>query len=210
MPSSSPNPSGSITPDPLTPELEAEIGARRAAVTDAPWGSTRDLDGQYTVQAGARVTLTEGFASSGDVARIIGEDDELRYRRADFIARSPRDIDALFAEIDRLRRAYIFDTAELKLEIDRLREDNKRLRQSRANGEKVTAARDAQLSTFRHLAAEHLYRSTEAAADPDDLKARSSFLNEATIAGRFHDQLERAGIDLTAELDRVSTEGGAQ
>lgn len=108
-------------PTPLTPAREAEIGARRAAITDAPWGNTRDVDGQYTVQAGARATLTEGFASSGDVARIIGDDDEARYRRADFIAQAPRDIDALFAEIDRLRRAYVFDTAELKIEVDRLR-----------------------------------------------------------------------------------------
>lgn len=206
MPSSSPNPSGSITPTPLTPEREAEIGGRAAAATPGPW--TVDLE---------QCDCSDGLCSHGTYVAAIYADGERRSEfdeipDADwqFIAHAREDVRALFAEIDRLRRAYIFDTAELKLEIDQLREYNAWLRRSLANGEKVVTARDAQLSTFRHLAAEHLYRSTEAAADPDDLKVRSLFLNEATIAGRFHEQLERAGIDLTAELDRASTEGGAR
>jgi hypothetical protein len=49
---------------PLTPEREQEIRARHAAITDAPWGSYRDLEGRETVQAGAYVTLTEASPST--------------------------------------------------------------------------------------------------------------------------------------------------
>lgn len=96
----------SITPDPsapLTPEREAEIRARRGHITDAPWGSRGDGEGGNTVQAGAFVTFTEGFASSGDVAHIVADTAEQNYRRATFIARAPHDIDDLLAELDRLR-----------------------------------------------------------------------------------------------------------
>jgi len=88
---------------PPAPDREQEIRARRAAITDAPWGVYRDLDGQYTVQAGAYVTLTEGFASSGDVATVLGDDDAHRYHRSEFVARAPRDIDDLLALVDRLK-----------------------------------------------------------------------------------------------------------
>lgn len=95
MPSSSQN-----TPTPQAPEREAEIRARRDAITDAPWGSYRDLDGRYTVQAGAYITPTEGFASSGDVAHIDGDTDAQRHHRAEFIAYAPRDIDDLLTALD--------------------------------------------------------------------------------------------------------------
>jgi len=84
-------------------DREQEIRARRAAITDTPWGSSRDLDTQYKVQAGACGALANGFASSGNVAHIVGDSDRVRYQRASFIAQAPRDIDTLLAEIDRLR-----------------------------------------------------------------------------------------------------------
>lgn len=87
-------------PAPLTPERLAEIRARRAAVPDTPWGSYRDLDGRYTVQAGAYVTPAEGFASSGVVAHIAGDTDAQRHHRAEFIAYAPRDIDDLLAALE--------------------------------------------------------------------------------------------------------------
>jgi len=55
------------------------------------------------VQAGAYITLTDGFASSGDVARVLGDDGAQRYARSKFIGRAPRDIDDLFALVDQLR-----------------------------------------------------------------------------------------------------------
>lgn len=84
-------------------EREVEIRERRAHIANSPWGSSRDLDGRYTVQAGTYLTLTDGFASTGTVAHIDGSSEEERYHRADFIARAPGDIDTLLAEIDRLR-----------------------------------------------------------------------------------------------------------
>lgn len=92
-----------ITTEPPTEQQLAEIRARREAITDAPWGSRGDLDGRQTVQAGAWVTMTEGFASTGDVANVLGDTDEQRYRRANFISQAPYDIDRLHAEVDRLR-----------------------------------------------------------------------------------------------------------
>lgn len=91
---------------PMTAEQLQEIQTRRDAINDTPWGTRRDENGHYTVQAGAKITPTEGFASSGTVAHIATtEDDEHGYRRADFIARAPRTIDALLAENNRLQRA---------------------------------------------------------------------------------------------------------
>ena len=91
---------------PMTAEQLQEIQTRRDAINDTPWGTRRDEKGHYTVQAGAKITPTEGFASSGTVAHIATtEDDEHGYRRADFIARAPRTIDALLAENNRLQRA---------------------------------------------------------------------------------------------------------
>ncbi|MFE9382315.1 hypothetical protein ACFYMO_03625 [Streptomyces sp. NPDC007025] len=107
---------------PLTPEREREIRDRREAVTDTPWGSYRDLGGEYTVEAGATITLDEGFSSTGMVARVYGDSDEQRYRRADFITQAPTDIDRLHTELDRVR-------AELQ--------------GARATVTELTAARDA-------------------------------------------------------------------
>jgi hypothetical protein len=70
-------------------DREQEIRDRRAAVPDAPWGVYRSLEGQYTVQAGTYVTLPEGFASTGDVAIVLGDDEESRYRRATSTTCSP-------------------------------------------------------------------------------------------------------------------------
>ncbi|MFG7942933.1 hypothetical protein [Streptomyces cacaoi] len=92
-----------ITTEPPTEQQLAEIRARREAITDTPWGSYRDLGGEYTVEAEAKVTLDEGFSSTGLVARVLGDTDEQRYRRADFISQAPYDIDRLHNEIDRLR-----------------------------------------------------------------------------------------------------------
>ena len=137
MSTSSPNtaPTGDPTPA-LSPEREQEIRDRRAAIVDTPWGSRRDLEGQYTVQADAFVTFEDGFASSGDVASIIGDTESERYRRAGFVARAPRDIDALLAEIERLRaardrfEAILNDTSRLAgrqaNEVERLRGEQKR------------------------------------------------------------------------------------
>lgn len=97
-----------ITTEPPTEKQMAEIRARREAITDAPWGSRGDLDGSQTVQAGAWVTPEEGFSSSGDVANVLGDTDEQRYRRANFISQAPYDIDRLLAEVDRLRKLNAF------------------------------------------------------------------------------------------------------
>jgi hypothetical protein len=92
-----------ITTAPPTASQLAEIRARREAINDTPWGSYRDLGGEHTVEAGAKLTLDEGFSSTDVVARVLGDTDEQRYRRANFIAQAPHDIDRLHNEIDRLR-----------------------------------------------------------------------------------------------------------
>lgn len=133
MPSSSPNPSGSITPDSLTPEREAEIGGRAAAATPGPW--TVDLE---------QCDCSDGLCSHGTYVAAIyvdgerrSEFDEIPDADWQFIAHAREDVPALFAEIDRLRRAYVFDTAELKLEIDRLRGEAKRARALKPNVERA-------------------------------------------------------------------------
>lgn len=88
---------------PMSRAQLAEIRARRDAMADVPWGTYRDLGGHYTVQAGAYVSATTGFESSGDVARVIAESEEQGFQRVTFIARAPGDIDALLAEVERLR-----------------------------------------------------------------------------------------------------------
>lgn len=135
MSPSSPNPAGSITPDPLTPQREAEI---------------RELYRTSQTTTPATVVVPE----------LLAEVDRLRETNRQWSVAAEAAAELLQQQID-----------EQAKEIDRLREDNKRLRQSLANGEKVVTARDAQLSTFRHLAAEHLYRSTEAAAELDRVSA---------------------------------------
>jgi len=123
----------------LTPEREQDIRTRRGHIVDAPWGSRGDGEGGNTVQAGAYITPTEGFASSGDVAHIVARTPEQSYRRASFIARAPHDIDDLLTEIDRLR-AQLADKQDrldhlhrnslpdLRREIDFQRDSKKRWR----------------------------------------------------------------------------------
>jgi hypothetical protein len=94
---------GGCVSAPLSEQQLAEIAARAEAATAGPWGSRRDLDGVYTVQARPRITPTEGNTSDGDVAWLAPAGDEQTYANAWFIARARTDVPALLADNARLR-----------------------------------------------------------------------------------------------------------
>jgi len=85
-------------------DLDA-IEARLTAATKGPWGSHRDLNGAYTVQARPRSTRY-GMETDGDIATLAaGRSDAESYANARFIAHAPADVDALADEVRRLRAA---------------------------------------------------------------------------------------------------------
>jgi hypothetical protein len=75
-----------------------EIRARHDAATPGPWGTSRDLGGNYTVKHGTYVTPEDGFGSDGDVAVLLG-DEEAAYANGSFIARAREDIPYLLDRI---------------------------------------------------------------------------------------------------------------
>jgi hypothetical protein len=80
-----------------------EIEARRAAATEGPWGTHRDLAAVYTVQARPRTTRN-GMENDGDIATLApNRTDAESYANAAFIAHAPEDIRALVEENRRLR-----------------------------------------------------------------------------------------------------------
>lgn len=93
-------------PEPMSAEKLAEIAAREAAATPGPWGSHRDLDGVYTVEANPRVSLAEGMAHDGVVATVHPVDgDQEAYANVRFIAHAREDVPALLARIAELETA---------------------------------------------------------------------------------------------------------
>lgn len=169
---------------PMSRAQLAEIRARRDAMVDVPWGTYRDLGGYYTVQAGAYVSATAGFDSSGDVARVIAEDEEQAYRRAAFIARAPGDIDDLLAEVERLR----------------------------AEVERLHRSVDDQLETVQEAAVALAERNDELErlrARVDDVVAqRDDLLVEDALAERRRD--ERAGSDARPSRAAVLRSGAQE
>ncbi len=92
-----------MTTQPDTDHQLAEIEARHTAATPGPWGTHRDLNGTYTIQARPRTTTT-GMNTDGDIAtRTADRTDTESYANARFIAHAPADVAALIAEIRRLR-----------------------------------------------------------------------------------------------------------
>jgi hypothetical protein len=90
---------------PLSPERLAEIRARVEAVTPGPWGSHRDLDGVYTVQARPRLIPSEGNVSDGDIALVYtSAGDGQAYANARFIAEAPTNVRALLDDVERQAR----------------------------------------------------------------------------------------------------------
>ena len=81
-----------------------EIRAREQDATPGPWGTSRDLDGSYTVQHGTYVTAEDGFGSDGDVASLVG-DEQTAYRNGTFIARAREDVPYLLDRVTQLEAA---------------------------------------------------------------------------------------------------------
>ncbi|WP_046248086.1 hypothetical protein [Streptomyces sp. MBT28] len=89
--------------DRLTPSREAEIAARAAAATRGPWGSHRDLDAVYTVQARPRTTR-HGMENDGIIAALPADRaDAESYANARFLAHAREDVPALLAELAAVR-----------------------------------------------------------------------------------------------------------
>lgn len=89
--------------NPITDAQLDEIDARHNAATPGPWGSHRDLDGVYTIQARPRVTCA-GMETDGDIATLAaGRTDAESYANARFIGHAREDVPALLAEVRRLR-----------------------------------------------------------------------------------------------------------
>lgn len=68
-----------------------EIRARVDAATPGPWGTSRDLNGMYTIKHGTRISREDGFGSDGDVAVLAG-DEQAAYSNGSFIARAREDV----------------------------------------------------------------------------------------------------------------------
>ena len=80
-----------------------EITARAKAATPGPWGTHRDLAAVYTVQARPRTTL-DGMENDGNIATLpLDRTDTENYANASFIAHAREDVEALLAEVHRLR-----------------------------------------------------------------------------------------------------------
>ncbi|MGQ4437996.1 hypothetical protein ACN6LI_003362 [Streptomyces violaceoruber] len=89
--------------DRLTPEREVEIAARNEAATPGPWGSHRDLNAAYTIQARPRTTRN-GMENDGIIATLpTDRTDAENYANARFIAHAREDVEALLAENAHLR-----------------------------------------------------------------------------------------------------------
>ncbi|MGQ3551758.1 hypothetical protein [Streptomyces rochei] len=87
----------------LSPEREAEIAARAEAATPGPWGTHRDLDAVYTIQARPRTTR-DGMENDGDIATLaVGRLDAEGYANARFAAHAREDVPALLAELAAVR-----------------------------------------------------------------------------------------------------------
>ncbi|HET6633805.1 MAG TPA: hypothetical protein VFH77_02135 [Streptomyces sp.] len=122
MPSFSPNPSGSITPDSLSPAREAEIRERAAAATAGPWGTYYEnpqSDGVRLIDIAADlqdtghgyrcrryIAQTESGQIDNDPAHRdwdADQDNDQSAADAEFIAHAREDVPVLLAEIERLR-----------------------------------------------------------------------------------------------------------
>lgn len=80
----------------------AEIRARDVAATKGPWGSHRDLDGVYTIQARPR-SDAYGMTSDGDIATLAsGRTDAEGYANASFIAHARKDVPFLLDRVAEL------------------------------------------------------------------------------------------------------------
>ncbi|MEZ3180347.1 hypothetical protein KYY02_17130 [Streptomyces pimonensis] len=89
--------------DRLTPEREAEIAKRADAASRGLWGSHRDLNGAYTIQARPRTTRY-GMENDGDIATLAADrTDAESYANARFIAHAREDVPALLAELAAVR-----------------------------------------------------------------------------------------------------------
>ena len=103
-------------------DLDA-IQARANAATPGPWGSHRDLNAVYTVQARPRTTR-DGMENDGAIATLAaGRTDAESYANARFIAAAREDVDALVAEVRRLRAVL---DAEKSAHLFTLRQRNNR------------------------------------------------------------------------------------
>ncbi|MGA5670024.1 hypothetical protein ACPCTG_31655 [Streptomyces pseudogriseolus] len=89
--------------DRLTPAREAEMQQRVDAATPGPWGSHRDLNAVYTVQARPRTTRN-GMENDGDIATLATDrSDAESYANARFIAHAREDVRVLLAELSAVR-----------------------------------------------------------------------------------------------------------
>ncbi|TXJ78588.1 hypothetical protein E2C11_16405 [Streptomyces lavendulae] len=84
-------------------DLDA-IQACKDAATPGPWGAYRDLAGVITIQARPRTTIRRGHEHDGDIATLATDRAAAEsYANAHFITHAPEHIDALVAEVRRLR-----------------------------------------------------------------------------------------------------------
>ncbi|MEV6165752.1 hypothetical protein AB0L71_28330 [Streptomyces sp. NPDC052052] len=81
-----------------------EIRAREQAATPGPWGTSRDLNGTYTIKHGTRITREDGFGSDGDVAVLVG-DEQAAFSNGSFIARARKDVPYLLNRVAELEAA---------------------------------------------------------------------------------------------------------
>jgi hypothetical protein len=97
----------------MTDRIE-EIRARVDAATPGPWGTSRDLNGTYTIKHGTRITREEGFGSDGDVAVLAG-DEQAAYSNGSFIARAREDVPFLLDRIAQLEALLALQTPDAAL-----------------------------------------------------------------------------------------------
>ncbi|MEU0836094.1 hypothetical protein [Streptomyces sp. NPDC005969] len=78
-----------------------EIRARHQAATPGPWGTSRNLNGAYTIKHGTYITGEDGFGSDGEVAVLVGGE-QVAYSNGSFIARAREDVPFLLDRIAEL------------------------------------------------------------------------------------------------------------
>ena len=94
----------------MTDRIE-EIRARHQAATPGPWGTSRDLNGTYTIKHGTYITREDGFGSDGDVAVLAG-DEQAAYSNGSFIARAREDVPYLLDRVAELEALLALQTRE--------------------------------------------------------------------------------------------------
>ncbi|GAA2485103.1 hypothetical protein GCM10010406_21700 [Streptomyces thermolineatus] len=148
--------------------------ARAEAATPGPWGTYRDLNGAYTIQARVRTTA-HGMVTDGAVAEILADSDDQGYSDAQFIAEAREDVPFLLAEVERLRAERdalqtSFDTAirgfnASAIQIAELRDRVAELTAERDRARAAAVALEQELASTERETRDRIVADLEAAID---------------------------------------------